>query len=538
VDEQGTKPDSDSPTRRLPGRGRRAHQGTGMRSDHDRRTGPLRGAVTGVAAVVVALAAALGLSTTAAVVAASPASATTVPGGVAGVEALYAADLVSRINAERAARNSAATPIPQLQVDPSLQTHAQLWSAHIAATGVVQDPTLTSCNASGGANQVCILAANSGDSGSGFWPGDGSDGMDGDYMASAFHRENELGAAYTSVGVGVTCSGNQAWTVEVFGYAYGDYPSASARQSAQNSLEGQPVPATPMVAGGQTGDPVYCPGQTVGPGNQVTATGGQYSYPYSVAGVPDEPSADTLYPAVGMASTPDGNGYWVVRSNGSVSAHGDAVNYGSMSGTSLNAPITHLVSTPDGKGYWLVGSDGGIFSFGDARFFGSMGGHPLNAPVVGLAPTPDGNGYWLVGADGGIFAFGDAKFFGSMGGHPLNAPIVGMAADRATGGYWLVGSDGGIFSFDAPFYGSTGSLHLNKPVNGMAATPSGNGYWFVASDGGIFNFGGASFAGSAGSLQLAAPVVGMAADPATGGYWLVGSDGGIFTFGAPFLGTG
>ena len=34
--------------------------------------------------------------------------------------------------------------------------------------------------------QVCAFAANSGDSGYGFWPGDGSDGMDGDYMASGW----------------------------------------------------------------------------------------------------------------------------------------------------------------------------------------------------------------------------------------------------------------------------------------------------------------------------------------------------------------
>ena len=27
-------------------------------------------------------------------------------------------------------------------------------------------------------------------------------------------------------------------------------------------------------------------------------------------------------------------------------------------------------SIPDGNGYWLVASDGGIFAFGDAAFFG------------------------------------------------------------------------------------------------------------------------------------------------------------------------
>ena len=91
------------------------------------------------------------------------------------------------------------------------------------------------------------------------------------------------------------------------------------------------------------------------------------------------------------------------------------------------APIVGVAATPDGNGYWVVGSDGGIFTFGDAAFYGSEGGTQLNAPIVGLAATPDGKGYWLVAADGGIFTFGDAPFYGSTGALHLNAPIVGMA---------------------------------------------------------------------------------------------------------------
>jgi hypothetical protein len=241
-------------------------------------------------------------------------------------------------------------------------------------------------------------------------------------------------------------------------------------------------------------------------------------------------------PVVGMASLPDGRGYWLADAQGAVSAHGDAVSYGSMAGKPLNSPIAHIVGTPDGLGYWLVAGDGGTFAFGDAGFFGSMGGQHLNAPVVDLAPTADGQGYWLVASDGGIFAFGDAHFHGSMGGSHLNQPVVGISADYATGGYWEVATDGGIFSFGAPFFGSTGAIHLNQPVNGITTTTDFQGYRFVASDGGIFSFG-APFYGSMGGQPLNAPVVGMAADPATGGYWLVASDGGIFNFGAPFYGA-
>ncbi len=231
-------------------------------------------------------------------------------------------------------------------------------------------------------------------------------------------------------------------------------------------------------------------------------------------------------PIVGMAATSDGNGYWLVGSDGGIFSYGDAPFYGSTGSLVLNAPIVGMASTPDGKGYWLVARDGGVFNYGDAQFWGSAGSLSLNAPIVGMAATPDGGGYWLVASDGGIFNYGDAQFYGSRGGQPLNAPIVGMAATADGGGYWLVASDGGIFSFgDASFAGSTGSLVLNAPIVGMAAAPGGGGYWLVARDGGLFSFGTATYEGSLGGTALPGPVVGMAAAPGGGGYWLVvGSD--------------
>ncbi len=215
---------------------------------------------------------------------------------------------------------------------------------------------------------------------------------------------------------------------------------------------------------------------------------------------------------------------------------GNAGFFGPAGGLQLNAPAVGMASTPTGNGYWIVSSDGGIFNYGDAGFFGSAGAIPLNKPIVGMAATHDGGGYWLVASDGGIFSYGDADFFGSTGGSHLNQPIVGMAATADGGGYWLVASDGGIFSYgDAQFYGSTGSIHLNQPVVGMAAAPGGSGYWLVASDGGIFNYGTAPFLGSMGGTPLNAPIVGMAGTAS--GYWLAARDGGVFNFGTPFFGS-
>jgi hypothetical protein len=50
-----------------------------------------------------------------------------------------------------------------------------------------------------------------------------------------------------------------------------------------------------------------------------------------------------------------------------------------------------MASTPTGQGYWLLGADGGVFVFGDATFYGSNTGWPaLHGPpnFVAFSPTP------------------------------------------------------------------------------------------------------------------------------------------------------
>lgn len=82
----------------------------------------------------------------------------------------------------------------------------------------------------------------------------------------------------------------------------------------------------------------------------------------------------------------------------------------------MNKPVVGVASTGDECGYWLVASDGGIFSFGDAAFCGSTGSIHLNRPIIAMAATQDGGGYWLVASDGGVFSFGEAPFEGSGAG--------------------------------------------------------------------------------------------------------------------------
>ncbi len=261
--------------------------------------------------------------------------------------------------------------------------------------------------------------------------------------------------------------------------------------------------------------------------------------PQSVA-VPDCAALPISQHALSISSSAATSAYWYATNGGEslgfMPGQGHAsLNYGGLQGLPLNAPIVGMAATPDGNGYWFVGADGGVFNFGLAQFFGSTGALHLNAPIVGMASTPDGGGYWLVAKDGGVFAFGDAPFYGSMGGKPLNKPIVGMAADPATGGYWLVASDGGIFSFNAPFHGSTGSLALAAPIVGMQAAADGTGYRLAASDGGVFSFN-LPFEGSYAGLDPH-PIVGIAGQ-GDSGYWLLDNCGGIYSFGsAPFNGN-
>ena len=215
-----------------------------------------------------------------------------------------------------------------------------------------------------------------------------------------------------------------------------------------------------------------------------------------------------------------------------------AAGYGAPTGSRLSAPVAGMASTPDGNGYWLVGADGGVFSFGDAHFYGSEAGKGVVTPFVGIAPTADGHGYWIAGDFGDVFNFGNAPNEGFIA-QRLHAPLVGIASDPKATGYWLVAADGGVFTFGrAAFHGSMANVHLNAPIVGMAVTPDGHGYQLVAADGGVFSFGDAAFHGSMANVHLNAPIVGMAVTPDGHGYQLVAADGGVFSFGdAAFHGS-
>jgi IPT/TIG domain len=289
-----------------------------------------------------------------------------------------------------------------------------------------------------------------------------------------------------------------------------------------------------FAVGSQTDLEVTLPAEPIGTVIDLTVT--------TPGGTSAISPADRITYIVPPPAPPSG-GYWEVASDGGVFSFGNALFYGSMGGTHLNAPVVGIAPTPDGGGgYWLVASDGGVFTFGDAAFFGSTGGLHLNRPVVGMTPTPDGDGYWLVASDGGVFNFGDAKFFGSTGAMHLPSPIVAIAPTFDGAGYWLVAADGTVYSFGDGRNIATATGPLSSPVVGIASNPKDEGYWLVTANGAVLSFGDAPNEGSAAGIPLNKPMVGLATrydeNTSAFSYWEAASDGGIFTYGnTPFYGS-
>lgn len=241
---------------------------------------------------------------------------------------------------------------------------------------------------------------------------------------------------------------------------------------------------------------------------------------------------------VAIAVTTDGRGYWLLQSNGHVSAYGDAHSYGSLppaaaAGATAGPAPVGIARTYDNHGYWVVGANGHVYNLGDAHKYGSLSvGTAATGPVTAIAPVPSGKGYWLLAADGHVYGFGDAHVEGMPPDHV--APFDAIGA-RPGGGYVVTASDNG-----AVYIYPGGSLSANGPGSALSAdlvstavSPSGNGTWQAGTDGGVITSGDAGFFGAeAGSTTpLKAPVTAIAATPDGKGYWLVGSDGTIYSFG-------
>jgi hypothetical protein len=209
-------------------------------------------------------------------------------------------------------------------------------------------------------------------------------------------------------------------------------------------------------------------------------------------------------PVVGITPTEDRGGYWLVASDGGTFAFGDAGFYGSIPGLglhpagsglphSLNAPIVGMVPASNGQGYFVVASDGGVFAFGPgASFAGSCPGiGGCSGPAVSVIPDSSGNGYWLFTATGNVYTFGDARYLGAPGG--AGSPVTSAVRTPDGRGYWVLVANGTVYAYgDAVNYGSPGGqLDGLNPATAVFTTSDGGGYWVVSASGGVTPYGDA-----------------------------------------------
>src|SRR5205085_2749880 len=62
---------------------------------------------------------------------------------------------------------------------------------------------------------------------------------------------------------------------------------------------------------------------------------------------------------------------------------------GRPAGAGLSRTIVCMATTPSGQGYWLVGADGVVCSYGDAGYFGSLANRRNDQAIVTMMVSPD-----------------------------------------------------------------------------------------------------------------------------------------------------
>jgi hypothetical protein len=177
---------------------------------------------------------------------------------------------------------------------------------------------------------------------------------------------------------------------------------------------------------------------------------------------------------------------------------GRVLGFGGPAGGSPKAAIqaADIASTPGGQGYWLLTPTGGVYAFGQARHHGSLARSGIGAGGVKIRSTPSGAGYWILGGDGRVYAFGDAAKLRSAA-----AGAVDFWPTPSGGGHWTLTADGRVgASGDAAHFGDIPNLGVRwtKPAVAITGMPSGRGYAIASADGGMFNFGSSPFLGSLG----------------------------------------
>jgi hypothetical protein len=224
----------------------------------------------------------------------------------------------------------------------------------------------------------------------------------------------------------------------------------------------------------------------------VTARGAVATF--GGAGFAGDLAATPAAPVLGVATTADRRGYWLLSADGAVHAFGDATHRAAA--RSMPGAVA-IAGDPVTGGYWTVDAPGDLRAVG-APVFARPVLAPGGSPVVGVASAAGGLGVWMVERSGAVIATGTVPTVAAPQVSAAAGPVVAITATPDGAGYWLATATGAVLcAGDATTYGS---LHdPRSPVIAFATTPDGRGYLLVSADGSAGAFGDARFAGDAAS---------------------------------------
>jgi hypothetical protein len=147
----------------------------------------------------------------------------------------------------------------------------------------------------------------------------------------------------------VAAPGGGYWLYTRRGHVYSSAGTAWYGSPAGSGHHGSPITGMAVTGDGQ--------GYWL-----VNSTGTVFPYGDAAA----LPPVSHAHSIIGLVAAP-GGGYWLYTKYGNVYSSAGTKWYGSPSSSGFHgSTIRGLVASPDGKGYWLVASDGTVYPYGDA----------------------------------------------------------------------------------------------------------------------------------------------------------------------------
>ncbi|HEU4559461.1 MAG TPA: phosphatidylinositol-specific phospholipase C [Longimicrobium sp.] len=206
--------------------------------------------------------------------------------------------------------------------------------------------------------------------------------------------------------------------------------------------------------------------------------------------------------AIAIAARPSGTGYYLLMLDGKVFAYGDATHAGEGVPAGTNAvsiavkPITDASSDSpllSALGYWILASNGMVSAYNATAYPQVPQSEQVEA--VSIVATRNGSGYWILMTNGKVVARGNAGKYGDRSNQ--GGPYVGMARTADGSGYWILESNGDVHAFGTASKTLGQGVSPGATARAIAATRDGAGYWILSTDGNVHAYGSANFVGRA-----------------------------------------